>query len=372
MSLSSQGRAASGPLAVVAAGGTGGHLFPAQALAEALIARGWRVVLCTDERGAAFATSFPAEERIGLSAATYKPGDPLGMIRAGIAILRGVMQARAAFKRLDPAVVVGFGGYPSLPALLAALTTGRRTVIHEQNAVIGRANKFLAGRVTTVACAFPTLLKAPPSVSARAKVVGNPVRPEIRALSERPYAAPDDQIRLLITGGSQGARLLSELLPQAVARLPEALRARLKVQQQTRAESMDSARATYRNAMVEAEIAPFFRDMAGRLGAAHLVVGRAGSSTVCELAVAGKPSILVPLKIALDDDQGQNARVLAEAGGAEIAREDVLTVDVMAQALETLLNNPARLSRMAAAARSVARPDAAERLADVVEDTARG
>lgn len=371
MSLSSQGRAASGPLAVVAAGGTGGHLFPAQALAEALIARGWRVVLCTDERGAAFATQFPAEERIGLSAATYKPGDPLGMIRAGIAILRGVMQARAAFQRLGPAVVVGFGGYPSLPALLAALSTGRRTVVHEQNAVIGRANKFLAGRVTTVACAFPTLLKAPPRVSDRAKVVGNPVRPEIRALFDRPYAAPDGQIRLLITGGSQGARLLSELLPQAVAKLPESLRARLKVQQQTRAESMDSARATYRNAMVEAEIAPFFRDMAGRLGAAHLVVGRAGASTVCELAVAGKPSILVPLKIALDDDQGQNARVLAEAGGAEIAREDVLTVDVMAQALETLLNNPARLSRMAAAARSVARPDAAERLADVVEETAQ-
>jgi UDP-N-acetylglucosamine--N-acetylmuramyl-(pentapeptide) pyrophosphoryl-undecaprenol N-acetylglucosamine transferase len=356
-------------LAVVAAGGTGGHLFPAQALAEALIARGWRVVLCTDERGANYAGSFPAEERIGLSAATYKPGDPLGMIRAGVAILTGVMQARAAFKRLDPDVVVGFGGYPSLPALLAAISTGRKTVIHEQNAVIGRANKFLAGRVTTVACAFPTLLKAPASVTRRAQVVGNPVRPEIRALATSPYELPTDKIRLLITGGSQGARLLSELMPKAIARLPEPLRVRLAVQQQTRAESMDGARATYRDAMVEAEIAPFFRDMAGRLGAAHLVVGRAGASTVCEFAVAGKPAILVPLKIALDDDQGQNARLLAEAGGAEIAREEVLTVDVMANALETLLINPARLERMAAAARSVARPDAAERLADVVEAT---
>ncbi|HEY2658138.1 MAG TPA: undecaprenyldiphospho-muramoylpentapeptide beta-N-acetylglucosaminyltransferase [Caulobacteraceae bacterium] len=361
-----------GRLAVVAAGGTGGHLFPAQALAEALIARGWRVVLCTDERGVNYAASFPAEERIALAAATYKPGNPLGMIQAGLTILRGVLQAREAFKRLDPAVVVGFGGYPSLPALLAALSSGRRTVIHEQNAVIGRANKFLAGRVTTVACAFPTLLKAPASVSARAQVVGNPVRPEIRALADRPYEAPTEagKIHLLITGGSQGARLLSELLPKAVAALPEALRGRLNVQQQTRAESMDGARSTYRNAMVQAEIAPFFRDMAGRLGAAHLVVGRAGASTCCELAVAGKPAILVPLKIALDDDQGQNARLLAEAGGAEIAREDVLTVDVMAKALETLMTNPERLARMAAAARSVARPDAAERLADVVEATA--
>ncbi len=367
MSLQRQDR-----LAVVAAGGTGGHLFPAQALAEALMPRGWRVVLCTDERGANYAGNFPAEERIGLPAATYRPGDPVGMVRAGLTILQGVMQARAAFRRLEPAVVVGFGGYPSLPALLAAVSGGRRTVIHEQNAVIGRANRFLAGRVSAVACAFPTLLKAPASVVARAQIVGNPVRPEIRALADRPYEAPTDegQIRLLITGGSQGARLLSELLPKAVARLPEALRGRLSVQQQTRAESMDSARATYRNAMVEAEIAPFFRDMAGRLGAAHLVVGRAGASTCCELAVAGKPAILVPLKIALDDDQGQNARLLAEAGGAEIAREEVLTVDVMAGALETLLTNPARLARMAAASRSVARPDAAERLADVVEATA--
>ena len=359
-----------GRVAVVAAGGTGGHLFPAQALAEALTARGWRVVLATDERGAAYAGRFPAEERIALSAATFRMGDPIGMVRGGLAILRGVLKARAAFKRLDPAVVVGFGGYPSMPALLAALTSGRRTVIHEQNAVIGRANKFLASRVTTVACAFPTLQKADPKVAARAQVVGNPVRPEIRALADLAYDPPQNQVRLLITGGSQGARLLSELMPLAVAQLPEALRCRLVVQQQTRAESMDAARSTYRNALVEAEIAPFFRDMAGRLAAAHLVVGRAGSSTVCELAVAGKPSILVPLRIALDDDQGQNARQLADAGAAEIAREDQLTVESMAAGLATLLTDPARLARMAAAARSVARPDAAERLADVVEATA--
>jgi len=357
-------------VAVVAAGGTGGHLFPAQALAEALSERGWRIVLASDERVADHAAHFPAEERIALSAATYRPGDPLGMARAGLAIVRGTLQARAAFSRIKPAIVVGFGGYPSLPALIAAITGGRRTLIHEQNAVMGRANRLLAPRVSAVACAFPTLLKADPKVAARAQVVGNPVRPEIRALAELDYVPPTDTLHLLITGGSQGARLLSELVPRAVARLPEALRARLSVQQQTRQESMDTARATYLEAMVRAEIAPFFRDMASRLSQAHLVVGRAGASTVCEFAVAGRPAILIPLQIALDDDQGQNARLLSEAGAAVIAPEGGLTVQSMAALLESLLGDPARLARMAASARATGRPDAAERLADVVEATA--
>jgi UDP-N-acetylglucosamine--N-acetylmuramyl-(pentapeptide) pyrophosphoryl-undecaprenol N-acetylglucosamine transferase len=205
-------------------------------------------------------------------------------------------------------------------------------------------------------------------------VVGNPVRPAIRALADLPYVPPtaEGPIRILVTGGSQGARLLSELVPEAIAALPDALRQRLVVQQQTRAESMESARRTYRNAVVDAEIAPFFRDMAGRLGAAHLVIGRSGAGSVCEFAVAGKPAILVPLAIALDDDQGQNAKLLADAGGAEVARESQLTVQSLSGALEKLLTNPARLARMAAASRSVAIPDAAERLADVVEETARG
>ncbi|MFN3522144.1 MAG: undecaprenyldiphospho-muramoylpentapeptide beta-N-acetylglucosaminyltransferase [Phenylobacterium sp.] len=359
--------------AVVAAGGTGGHLFPAQALAEALIARGWRIVLASDERVAGFAESFPAERRIGLSARTFRRGDPLGMALAGLAIGRGVLQAQRAFREIDPAVVVGFGGYPSAPALVAAILSGRPTVIHEQNAVMGRANRRLAPHVRTVACAFPTLQKATPKVAARAVVVGNPVRPPIRALYDVPYEPPTEggPIRLLITGGSQGARLLSELVPEAIRALPDDLRVRLKVQQQTRPESMDNARRIYADALVEAEVAPFFRDMASRLRDAHLVIGRSGAGSVCEFAVAGKPAILVPLALALDDDQGQNARLLAEAGGAEVAREHQLTVESLSRALETLLSNPARLARMAAASRSVATPDAAERLADVVEATAR-
>jgi len=358
-------------LAVVAAGGTGGHLFPAHALSEVLIGRGWRVALATDERGVAYAGGFPAEERIALSAATYRPGDPLGAARAAAAIGKGVMTARTAFARLKPRIVVGFGGYPSLPALLAAISAGRTTVIHEQNAVMGRANRLLAGRATAVACAFPMLKKAPPKVAARAVVVGNPVRPEIRKLADLAYEPPDRRINLLITGGSQGARLLSETTPKAIALLPEALRRRLDVRQQTRQESIAAARDVYRDAGVEYELAPFFNDMASRLAAAHLVIGRAGASTVCEFAVAGKPAILVPLKIALDDDQGQNATLLAEAGGALVMREDRLSPHALAETLAGLLGDPERLSAMAGAARAVARPDAAERLADVVETEAR-
>jgi UDP-N-acetylglucosamine--N-acetylmuramyl-(pentapeptide) pyrophosphoryl-undecaprenol N-acetylglucosamine transferase len=355
---------------VIAAGGTGGHLFPAQALAEALAGRGWRVALATDERVRGLSDQFPAERKIALAAATFRPGDPLGMIQAGLTILKGVGQARAALNALNPAIVVGFGGYPSLPALMAAISQGRRTMIHEQNAVMGRANRLLAPRVTAVACAFPSLMKAPGSVQARAVVVGNPVRPEIRALATRPYDPPTGRFRLLVTGGSQGARLLSELVPRAVAALPEALREKLEVQQQTRAESLDDARRIYADALVSAELAPFFRGMAERLAAAHLVIGRAGASTVCEIAVAARPAVLVPLKIALDDDQGQNARRLAEAGAAEVLRESELTQERLTGVLATLIADPGRLERMSAAARGVAIPDAADRLADLVEKTA--
>ncbi len=358
-------------VAVIAAGGTGGHLFPAQALAEVLGGRGWRIVLATDDRVESHAQAFPAERVVTLASATVRRGDPLGIPKAALTIMRGVMEGRAALAEINPAVVIGFGGYPSLPALIAAITQGRPTIIHEQNAVSGRANRLLAPYVTAVASAFPTLRKASAHTQARAVQVGNPVRPEIRALADEGYAAPDDQIRLLITGGSQGARLLSELLPAALAALPEELRHRLHVEQQTRPESMAIARQIYADAVIDAELAPFFRDMAGRLARAHLVIGRAGASTVSELAVAGRPSILVPLGLALDDDQGQNAKMLSEAGGAEVAREAELTQAMLTTALATLLSNPARLTRMAAAARKLARPDAADRLADLVEITAR-
>lgn len=357
-------------LCVVAAGGTGGHMFPAEALARELTARGWRVVLATDHRGEQYAHAFPAEERLALDAATGS--GPLGLIKAGVAIFRGVMQARDAFDRLGADVVVGFGGYPSAPALVAAITSQRPTVIHEQNAVLGRTNRILAPYVNQIASAFPTLERAPAKAQGRLHLVGSPVRADIRALFDRAYAAPVEggPIHVLVTGGSQGARILSETTPRALAALPEAIRRRLKVQQQSRPETLEAARQIYLEAGIEAEVAPFFRDMADRLSRAHLVVGRAGASTCAELAVAALPSVLIPLKIATDDHQRLNARALVEAGAAEMILEDDLTVDALAATLTTVLSDPARLATMSAAARTAAIPDAVQRLADLVESTA--
>lgn len=352
---------------VVAAGGTGGHMFPAEALARELASRGWRVVLATDARGEQYAHAFPAQERLALDAATGR--GPIGILKAGLAIMRGVGQAKSAFDRTGADVVVGFGGYPSAPALVAAILQKRPTLIHEQNAVLGRTNRMLAPRVGGVVSAFPTLGRAPEAVKARAQVVGNPVRPDIRALFDRAYVAPegDGPIHVLVTGGSQGARILSETAPRALAALPEAIRNRLKVQQQSRPETLESAHQTYLEAGIAAEVAPFFRDMADRLSKAHLVIGRAGASTCSELAVAALPSILIPLKIAMDDHQTLNARALSEAGAARVIAEDDLTVDNLTAVLAEVLSDPAQLTAMSAAARSVAIPDASARLADLVE-----
>ena len=356
---------------VVAAGGTGGHMFPAEALARELVSRGWRVVLATDARGEQYAHVFPAEERLALDAATGR--GPIGLLKAGLAIWRGVGQAKSAFDRTGADVVVGFGGYPSAPALVAAILQKRPTLIHEQNAVLGRTNRMLAPRVGAVASAFPTLGRAPEGVKTRAQVVGNPVRPDIRALFDRAYVTPegDGPIHVLVTGGSQGARILSETAPRALAALPEAIRSRLHVQQQSRPETLESARQIYLEAGIKAEVAPFFRDMADRLSKAHLVIGRAGASTCSELAVAALPSLLIPLKIAMDDHQRFNALSLSQAGGAEVMLEDAVTVEAMTQALAGLLSNPARLTAMSAGARSAALPDATARLADLVEAAAR-
>jgi len=357
-------------LCVVAAGGTGGHMFPAEALAREMTARGWRVVLATDHRGEQYAKAFPAEERLALDAATGS--GPVALLKAGLTILKGVLQAGSAFSRLKADVVVGFGGYPSAPALVAALLQGRPTVIHEQNAVLGRTNRALSSRVRAVASSFPTLAHATPAVKAGTKVVGAPVRADIRALHDRVYASPNGgPIRVLVTGGSQGARILSETVPRALAALPVDLRVRLQVQQQSRPETLEAAEAVYREAGITAEVAPFFSDMADRLSAAHLVIGRAGASTCAELAVASLPSVLIPLRIATDDHQRLNARLLTDVGAAEMILEKDLTVERLRDVVATILNDPARLPAMSRAARSVAIPDATQRLADLVEATAK-
>lgn len=356
---------------VVAAGGTGGHMFPAEALARELAGRGWRIVLATDHRGESYAQGFPAEARIALDAATGR--GPIGMAKAGVAIARGVLKASRALKRLDAAVIVGFGGYPSAPALLAALGQGRPTLVHDQNSVLGRTNRWLSPFVGAVAASFPNLRLVPKGVAPRVTLVGNPVRPDIRALYDRPYAAPTARgpIHILVTGGSQGARILSEVVPRALADLPAPLRRRLRVQQQSRPETLEAARAIYQAAGIEAEVASFFDDMSRRLSTMHLVIGRAGASTCSELAVAALPSVLIPLKIAMDDHQRFNAASLAEAGGAEVVLEDDATPERLTAVLLPLLSQPARLSAMSAGARSAALPDATSRLADMVEAAAR-
>ncbi|MDV6330592.1 undecaprenyldiphospho-muramoylpentapeptide beta-N-acetylglucosaminyltransferase [Asticcacaulis sp. 201] len=359
------------PLAVVAAGGTGGHMFPAEALARELIDRGWDIVLASDKRGAAYADAFPAIERLSLEAATFKAGDPIGMARAAFKIGTGILQARKAFKRLKPWAVIGFGGYPSYPALMAALGRKDITLIHEQNSVLGRSNRQLVKKVDAVACAFPVLRLAPDELEGKVQVVGNPVRPDIRELYDQPYPPTDGLIRILVTGGSQGAKILSETVPQALALLPMSLRINLSVEQQAREEQAEAAKKTYAAAEIQADVAPFFNNMAERLGRAHIVIGRAGASTVCELAVAGKPSILIPLRIAADDHQTYNAEVLKEAKAAIVIREQDFTAERLRDEVRTLLEGASLLPMRASAAKSVARPDAARLLADLVERTVK-
>lgn len=355
---------------VVAAGGTGGHMYPAEALARVMTGRGWKVMLATDKRGQNYAKAFPAEKIIPLEAATGS--GPLGMLKAGFSIIKGVGQASTAYSALGADVVVGFGGYPSAPALVAAIATRRATVIHEQNAVLGKTNRLLAAAADVVATAFPGVGRAPKSIVDDIRVVGNPVRPDIGALFNRVYKAPakNGTINILITGGSQGARILSEETPKALAALPEVIRKRLKVWQQARYENIAAAKAIYAEAGIDAEVEQFFDDMALRLSKAHLVIGRAGASTCSELAVAAMPSVLVPLKIATDDHQTLNARILVEAGAAKRIAEDDFSAAVLTAELEPLLSEPSALAAMSAAARSVAIADAAERLADIAEAAA--
>jgi UDP-N-acetylglucosamine--N-acetylmuramyl-(pentapeptide) pyrophosphoryl-undecaprenol N-acetylglucosamine transferase len=356
---------------VIAAGGTGGHLFPAEALAAELAARGERIALMTDARSAAFASpAFGGAERFVLRGSGLA-GHGLGSAaRGALALAAGTVEARSLLSRLHAAAVVGFGGYPSVPPLLAARTLPRArrpvTALHEQNAVLGRANRLLAPRADLLALSVPDTTRVPDG--ARAEVVGNPVRPALAALAGQPYLAPGAEgvIRLLVLGGSLGARVLADVVPAAVAALPEAIRGRLVVTQQTRAEDLPRVEGAYRAAGVPADLSPFFGDVAVRLSVAHLVIARAGASTVAELACAGRPAILVPLPQAIDDHQTANGRSLASVGAAWLMPQRDFTADALAGHLGAVFANPPVLARAAAAAATLARPDAARRLADLV------
>ena len=357
---------------VIAAGGTGGHFFPAEALAAALIGRGHRVVLMTDARsGGLSSATFAGHERHVLHGAGIAGRGIWRGAKAVAGMTAGVAQARGILAGLRAGCVVGFGGYPCVAPVLAARLLRRRpaVILHEQNAVLGRANRLLAGSADVLALGFARTKAIP--ARARTEVTGNPVRPAIAALAGAPYTAPScvasEPIRLLVLGGSLGARVFSDVVPGAIGLLPADLRSRLRVVQQTRPEDLARVEAAYAGFGMTAELSPFFADVAERLEAAHLVIGRAGASTVAELSVVGRPAILVPLPGAIDDHQWANARALGQAGGACVIPQPAFDQTLLAGRLAELLTGPAALQRMAEAAGLQASADAADHLADLVE-----
>lgn len=355
---------------VLSAGGTGGHIFPAQALAAELDRRGHTLCVITDRRGANYEKAFP-----GASVMTVRSASPSGGLlaksRAAVEIGFGTLAAKAIFRRVRPAAVVGFGGYPSIPAMLAAVRGGLPTLVHEQNAMLGRVNRLLAPRVAKIALSFRQTEKVRPVDEGKVVVTGNPVREAFAAVRDVPYSPPNGgAIRLLVFGGSQGASILSEVVPAALAALPAGLRDRFRVVQQCRAEDIAAARAAYAAAGITADLAEFIDDVPALMASAHLAITRSGASTVAELAAAGRPSILVPYPQATDDHQTANAKALVAVGGAWMMPQEKFTAHACRQTLEALLDDPFTLLEMAESAAKIGRVDAAKELADVVEQLA--
>jgi UDP-N-acetylglucosamine--N-acetylmuramyl-(pentapeptide) pyrophosphoryl-undecaprenol N-acetylglucosamine transferase len=353
-------------LVLLAAGGTGGHLFPAQALATVLQKRGAAVELATDHRAAHF--EFPARAVHIIPSATLRGRNPFSLARTATLLSIGTAKAWLLVRRIRPAVVVGFGGYPSVPPLMAASMREVPTVLHEQNGVMGRANRLLAPRVTAIATGFHMLKNFNRHWRSKITVTGNPVRAEVIAAAATPYAEPDlkGKLRVVVFGGSQGAHVMAQIVPAAIGLLDVSVGTRLSVVQQARAEDIDAVRDTYARLGIAAECAPFFSDLPARIAAAHLIVSRSGASTVAELSVIGRPAILVPLPHALDQDQFANAGVLADAGGAIRIEQPDFTPRRLATEIATLAADPARLTAMARASKSAGVIDGAERLADLV------
>ena len=355
-----------GPI-LVAAGGTGGHLFPAEALSNVLAKRGLAVELVTDERAAKYGGVFPARAIHQIAAATPSGGSIVKRGMAVLTLLRGTWAARRLIKRIRPSVVVGFGGYPTVPPILAASQLHVPAILHEANAVMGRANRFLAARVDAIAKGFEALGGIDAKIKAKAHVTGNPVRPAVLEAARVDFPGIEDgRLRLLVTGGSQGARVMSDIVPAAIALLPEEERKKLIIVQQARGEDEARVNEVYRNLGLDAEVKPFFSDLPMRIAQAHLVIGRGGASTVSELAVIGRPAILVPLPHALDQDQAANANELAATGGAIVVAQRDFTPQWLAERLREAQSDLIGLKRRAEAAKSVGMADAAERLADLV------
>ena len=358
-------------LLLIAAGGTGGHMFPAQALAEAMLARGWRVKLSTDARGARYVGGFPADVQVVVMAsATFARGGIAAKLLVPVRIAGGVAAALWSMLRDPPAVVVGFGGYPSIPAMLAAWVLRRPRMIHEQNGVLGRVNQMFARRVHCIACGtWPTTLPA----GVDSTYTGNPVRQSVLDRAAAPYIPPGDYpMSVVIIGGSQGARILSDVVPGAIAALPDTLRRHLRVAHQAREDDVARVEQAYRHAGIAAEVMPFIADIPRRFSEAQLVISRAGASSIADIAIIGRPSILVPLAAAIRDEQTANARGLVEAGAAILIPEAAFTAASLGAHIETILTQPDAARRMAQNALTQGRPDATERLAALVSDISEG
>ena len=360
------------PLILLAAGGTGGHLFPAEALGVELIRRGLRVRLATDARALRYSGLFSRDNIDVVPSETMRSRNPLSLARTVLMLGYGTAVAAKLVRRLKPAAVVGFGGYPTVPPLLAARLLGVPGIIHDANAVLGRANRFLSGRVNAIATSLPGVLDRDPALAAKTTTVGTPMRPTILAAAAVPFASPEPNgpLRVLVVGGSQGARVMSDIVPLAIEKLEPALWSRLILTQQVREEDMARVRAVYDRLKISAELAPFFGDLPAKLASSHIVVSRSGAGTVAELAAIGRPSILVPLPGAIDQDQFANAGVLSQANGGLRIPQAEFTPDRLAAEISALAGEPAKLTAMAAAARTVGRLDAAERLADLVTKVA--
>ena len=358
----------SSPRVVLAAGGTGGHVFPAEALAAELLERGVRLILFTDQRGGAYGGVLGAVEMRFVRSGRIAGRNLVARLQGGAELAYGFFQARSLLKQTSPRAVVGFGGYASVPTMLAAAMAGCPTLIHEQNAMLGRANRLLASRVARVATAYDHVGGLPAGAAGRVLRTGMPVRPAFAAVRGQPYPSVDNNgpIRLLILGGSQGARVFSDVIPAAVERLAKDLRERLVISQQCRPEDLDRVRDAYGRIHAAAELAAFFDNVPDRLASAHLVIARSGASTVGELTTAGRPAVLVPYPHAIDDHQTANARALNAAGAAWLIPQEAFFPESLAERLESLLRSPSILKTAADKARAAGRPDAAEKLADAV------
>jgi len=358
----------SGKRYVLAAGGTGGHMVPAAALATELMRRGHKVALVSDERGVRFPDLFDGIETRVVPASRFS-GGPIGWLKAANAMRKGRAQARALYREFRPSAVIAFGGYASLPALMAAFSARVPAVIHEQNAVLGRVNRLVAGKVAAIATSYADVERLKESHAIKTHLVGNPVRQAVLDLRLKPYPALDEEsiFRVLVTGGSQGASILSQVVPDGLALLPVHFRRRLQVTHQARLEDIDEVRRKYAEHGIPAEIATYLPDLPERLAWAHLVIARAGASTIAELTVAGRPAILVPLPSSTDDHQTANAREISEAGGARTIAQRAFTAQELAKQMQKLGLEPDALANAAACARSVGRPDAVRDLADLVE-----